>query len=116
MPEALKEPFRVHADQQGTHPSKNAKDEEIIAFAKLAIAEYKAIFGTKAACSPILRVDIFKTQDGRLVVNEFESLEAHILPVGYRGGDRMGLICTYLKAYWKGVIKACVEKVVRNKT
>ena len=66
--------------------------------------------GSKAALSPVCRVDIFKTQAGRLVVNEFEGLEAQINP----NGDRSKIVCntikSYLKAYWVDVIRACIDK------
>jgi hypothetical protein len=44
-----------------------------------------------AACCPVLRVDIFETQGGLLVLNEFESIEA--LTDAVRGSNCNKLTC-----------------------
>ena len=56
----------------------------------------------------LTRVDIFKSNDGTLVVNEFESLEA-----GYftTNGPALHSLQCFLQSYWEGKIYDCFTDV-----
>lgn len=109
LPAEFLEPFEVHVEQQGSNTRRTATDDEVIAFAKRAIKAYQEKIGPTG---PILRVDIFKTQSGRLVVNEFESLEAVVSPTGRQQG-KDSRIKTYLQAYWRSVMQLCISTCKR---
>jgi hypothetical protein len=68
-------PFIVVNDREKGH--KYASDDEILNFAKYARKVYEERF-PESLTYPVFRIDIFRTQSGRFVVNEFESLEANI--------------------------------------
>ena len=70
------------------------RGEELTAFVKYAKARYMEEFGAKSVI-PLLRVDVFLRQDGELVVNEFEHMEAQV------DGSEAGL----LYAFWKSQVK-----------
>jgi hypothetical protein len=71
----------------------------IYKFAKRARTLYES--KVSSLVSPILRIDIMITQSGRLVVNEFESLEAYI-PAGVRGSQQ--------KDIWDSKAEQLLEK------
>jgi hypothetical protein len=75
----------------------------LIEFAKLARRRYMEAYGNESVC-PLLRVDIFMRQDGRLVVNEFEHLEAQIVPGGHDVNVTDPKYITFLKNFWKDQI------------
>ena len=55
----------------------------------------------------LLRIDVFKTKDNRLVVNELESLEAE-----YFGDDvEEARFNEFLKSYWEKKIYDCLTVV-----
>ena len=56
----------------------------------------------------LVRVDIFKANDGRLVVNELESLDAE-----YNCADVGKVAATdeFLELYWKGKIFDCISNL-----
>jgi hypothetical protein len=70
-------------------------------FAKRAKSLYES--EVSSLVSPILRIDIMITQSGRLVVNEFESLEAFI-PAGVRGPQQNDILNSkaeqHLERFW----------------
>ena len=51
-------------------------ESKLISFARKSVERLLAADPDAVAYSPLLRVDIMRMQDGRWVVNEFESLEA----------------------------------------
>ena len=55
-------------------------------------------------CDGLIRVDVFKSNEGHLVVNEFESLEAN-----YESGNPKGdsLVVDYLTKYWECKMLEC---------
>ena len=103
-----------------------AKCNDVITFAK----KVKAYL--KEACpgflsSPILRVDIFRMQSGKLVVNELESLEAvfkysriiGLNPDGTIGtigtANSEGNLQTFMSKFWKNKIGRIIESVKKRK-
>ena len=70
-------------------------------FAKLAKSLYEK--NVSPLVSPILRIDIMITQTGRLVVNEFESLEA-LISAGVRGPQQQDIQNAkteqHLESFW----------------
>ena len=106
----LKEPFRVYCKQYHAGVTSTATDAEVLAFAKTAFVSYKERFGKLLQVRPILRMDIFKNQSGRLVINELECLEANIKPSHDRTLKKESSINMFLVKYWCDVIKACIEK------
>ena len=70
-------------------------------FAKRAKTLYES--EVSSLVSPILRIDVMITQSGRLVVNEFESLEAYI-PAGVRGPQQNDILNSkveqHLERFW----------------
>ena len=75
------------------------EEEKVVAFAVSAIAELQASNPGAVAYAPLLRVDIMRMQDGRWVVNEFESLEAMSSKKDGTGNHDSNL-STYLETFW----------------
>jgi len=89
-------------------------------FAKLARERY--IKSVSNLVYPVLRIDIMRTQLGKLVVNEFESLQATI-NAGVRGSTQRICIDSrtnhHLEHFWKNEISRIVDNnlnVKRNFT
>jgi hypothetical protein len=79
---------------------------DAIDFGARAIDRLKAARGPWAFCGPVIRVDIFETEAGKLVVNEFESLEALVDAKG-RGSDKLdGYMYTHCLNFWIEEIQA----------
>ena len=72
---------------------------------------YRQRFGKRALLSPQCRIDIFKTQAGRLVVNEIETLEAQVIPLNDRSHKKARDILTYQKQYWRMVFDQCLDRI-----
>ena len=75
------------------------RGDELTSFVKYAKARYVQEFGPQSAI-PLLRVDVFLRQDGELVVNEFEHMEAQI------DGSEAGLLIEF----WKSQITHMLSK------
>jgi len=71
-------------------------DNDLISFATAAIRHLSE--HSEYILDGLVRVDIFKNNEGNLVVNEFESLEARY----FTGNASVhGNCCTFLEKYWK---------------
>jgi len=112
--------FAINHIKDGHDSFRFTRNHDIIAFAKEA-KEILKQNSSAAACCPLLRVDIFETQDRKLVVNEIESLEA--LVACARGhldcnGDRLSdkhtdsNVTTFRKVFFVDKIKQLVEKAL----
>lgn len=66
--------------------------------------------GLREQLAPVCRVDIFRTQGGRLVVNEIEGLEAQVIPKDDRTYKLRLEIEAWLTKYWIDVIRSCINK------
>ena len=73
----------------------------LMKFAEEAVVELKRACSS-AIIDGLVRVDIFETQMGKLVVNEFESLEACY----YHNNESE--VCAKLVEYWHLKIQECV--------
>lgn len=111
--------FMVLCHQQGKHATQTTTDEDVLAFAARAHVMYKAYFGTAAATSPTFRVDMFRTtnlvvggipQAPKLVVNEFESLEAQFIPMNDPTGLKLATSKTFMYTFWCDVFRQCMDK------
>lgn len=83
--------------------------EELISFAYNALKMLETSCRGSCILDGLVRVDLFKSNDGKLVVNEFESLEARYF------GDvaEMTQVENFLKDYWEIKISHCVNKLMR---
>jgi hypothetical protein len=55
----------------------------------------------EALTYPVFRVDIFRRQDGRFVVNEFESLEADIHSASGNAASKLfGEVSSIMEGFW----------------
>jgi hypothetical protein len=85
---------------------KGTTQEELVTFGNsvfeiLKMHEHRFIF------DGLFRIDVFKTEDGKLVVNELESLEAE-----YFGSDvEEARVAEFLKSYWEKKIYDCISAV-----
>ena len=75
-------------------------ESKLISFARRSVERMLAADPDAVAYSPLLRVDIMRMQDGRWVVNEFESLEA-LTDKKDGSGIQENLTATYLSNFWK---------------
>jgi hypothetical protein len=70
-----------------------------------------------ASC-PVLRIDVFITQTGELIVNEVEGLEAYIPAVGRKGHIIDNIAITFLNDYWKNKYNSmmvhAIEYLINN--
>ena len=55
-------------------------------------------------CEGLVRVDVFMRQDGRLVVNEFESFEASVCGVDHQEAK----VVTFLENFWETKIETWI--------
>ena len=85
----------------------SAPHTDLFKFVNKAIGRYREAF-TDAACCPVLRIDVFKRQDGRFVVNEVEHLEAEIEaavlrgePINWKG---------FLREFWRDQLEYMIKK------
>ena len=62
----------------------------------------------------ILRIDIFITQTGELVVNEVEGLEAYIPATGRNRGVIDSIAYTFINDYWDYRLNSLVLKAIEN--
>jgi len=82
-----------------------ASNDILLEFSRLSVERFmkKVPF---AITDGLFRVDIFQNRQGKLVVNEFESLDAN-----YDGGANCESVTkTFLHAYWTKVIKATLAE------
>jgi hypothetical protein len=84
---------------------------ELFEFVEKAIEKYRSAF-TEEACYPVLRIDVFKRQDGRFVVNEVEHLEACIHPAVERGEALQWQ--AFLREFWKDQIEYMYNKFINS--
>ena len=63
-------------------------------------------------CEPMVRVDVFKTKDGRLVVNEFESLSANY---GCANHNEELVVYDYILNFWESKLRAFLYRINRFK-
>jgi len=75
-------------------------ERKLIAFAKRCVERLLAADPDAVAYAPILRVDIMRMQDGRWVVNEFESLEALTDHKKDGTGTQDNQTQTYFQTFW----------------
>lgn len=82
-------------------------EADLIAFAESAIAHLRDS-GVPFILDNIIRVDLFDNGDGRLVVNEFESLEA-----GYKTSDaaKNNEVYLFLEMYWESKIYESISNL-----
>jgi hypothetical protein len=64
------------------------------------LSQYEEVF----ILDGLLRIDLFKTEDGKLVVNELESLEAE----HYGSFEEESRVGEFLKRYWEKKIYDCI--------
>ena len=90
----------------------SSDDAGLLAFASEAIAKLRET-APYAITDGLFRVDIFQNIAGKMVVNEFESLDAGYgsLSKNALGVDYQSLTCSFLRAYWQKKIQACVESI-----
>jgi len=74
-----------------------ASDEEMIAFAKRALDQLLLNGANAVWLDQLVRVDIMVTADGRMVVNEIESLEA-MYSGSVKDDER---VISFLTDYWR---------------
>jgi hypothetical protein len=83
---------------------------ELFAFVESAVQQLQEQREGAAITDMLVRVDVFKSQDGLFRVNEFESLEA-----AYQStrSDMKGEshVQTFLTDYWLNVLTKCFERV-----
>jgi hypothetical protein len=78
---------------------KFAEKEELLEFAGAAMKRLVKVL-PYVISDGLFRVDIFKTADGRLVVNEFESLDAN-----FDGAERYEIVTyNFLSSYWSNLM------------
>ena len=89
-----------------------SNDDELLAFASEAVAKLRES-APYAITDGLFRVDIFQTIAGRMVVNEFESLDAGYVSTTKNslGVDFQSITCAFLQAYWQKKIQACVQAI-----
>ena len=75
-------------------------ESKLISFAKRCVERLLAADLDAVAYAPFLRVDIMRMQDGRWVVNEFESLEA-LTDKKDGTGIQDSKTATYCLNFWK---------------
>jgi hypothetical protein len=99
----------VQKKKKGSKPSsfQHVNDEDVLAFATMAINELKRAC-PRALIDGLTRVDIFQLPDGKLVVNEFESLEADF----QNGRSESMATVVFLEEYWLNTVNACIAEVV----
>lgn len=88
-----------------THPHDN-----LFEFANRAISRFRTNF-PNAIIEPNFRIDIFMRHDGKLVVNELESLEAW-----YTGGvlvEKEKQASDFMRLSWSQIIVNCI-KIFKN--
>lgn len=88
-----------------------ASTAELFAFAEAAVCQLK-LQDPSFICEGLVWVDIFCTESGKLVVNEFESLEA-----AYNKSFKDELILSVaLSRYWQGVLRHCIMRFILDTT
>jgi hypothetical protein len=87
-------------------------DEDVLVFATNAIARLKHS-DPNSILNGLARVDIFQLPNKKLVVNEFESLEAEYeqkKAVVTGGAPCAATVNSALKLYWLDIVTACVNE------
>ncbi len=80
---------------------------KLFQFVEKVIAKYCETF-TLEASYPVLRIDVFRRQDGRFVVNEIEHFEACISPAILQGvGNNWQ---SFLREFWRDQLTAMIKK------
>ena len=88
-----------------------ADEETVIAFAKEALLDLQKSMRGCFLPGPILRVDVMQMADGRLVVNEIESLEALLIDAqGRRSSFTDSDVKTFLFEFWYKQLEAIVRE------
>jgi hypothetical protein len=82
---------------------------EMLEFAERAIRDLKSAC-PDAIVDGLVRVDIFKTKTGKLVVNEFESLEADY------SHSKEGDLSTMLSLYWYDKMNQYMDEISNKKS
>ena len=88
--------------------SKNIKTkDEILNFAKHACSELKIATSGAFLCDGISRVDIFCDNSGKLVVNEFENLDANFAT---NDNNKHARTIQFLVTYYVRILHECIRK------
>ena len=99
--------------------SKNLDHNDVIEFAKSAIAGLKDAMQGDLLLGPVLRVDVmlYQPADGpaRFVVNEFESLEALISASGRQAAIIDAQVHTFLVEFWNRQIIDAIMAETSNR-
>jgi len=84
---------------------------KLFKFVEKVVQKYCEVFTDEAAV-PVLRIDVFRRQDGRYVVNEIEHFEACVHPRKTQGVGSTWE--AFLREFWTDQLKFMVKKHVND--
>ena len=85
--------------------SKRVSKSELYSYAEAVVVKLKAVF-PHFLCDGLIRVDIFRTKAGKLVVNEVESLDASLHTTRERYTI---MLFQFYRKYWRFIIRDCIK-------